>query len=185
MDECDSINSENCMLKDACSKLEMDIRELEHETKILKSEKIDVEKKTLVLCEDLNKLKDTLTMKEEAFATDITKLENESLELKQKVESLHVESSKLLVKLKQVESDLNANRHWNRSSHVLNWLNTHYNRGKRGLGFVTNRTVYPVNRKYVGLPENIVCFHCGKTGHYRYACPIKRYAMERNLVYVK
>ena len=42
MDECDAINSENCMLKDACSKLKKDIRELEHENKILKSEKIEL-----------------------------------------------------------------------------------------------------------------------------------------------
>jgi len=50
---------------------------------------------------------------------------------------------------------------------------------------MTNRTVYPVNRKYAGLPENIVCFHCGKMGHYRYACPARRYVMNKNLVYVK
>ena len=50
---------------------------------------------------------------------------------------------------------------------------------------MTKRTVYPVDRKYVGLPENIVCFHCGKMGHYRYACPIRRYAMESNSIYVK
>jgi len=50
---------------------------------------------------------------------------------------------------------------------------------------MTKRTVYPMNRKYVGLPENIVCFHCGKTGNYRYVCPTRRYAMERNLVYMK
>jgi len=34
MDECDSINSRNGMLKDACSKLKRDIRELEHKNKI-------------------------------------------------------------------------------------------------------------------------------------------------------
>ena len=50
-------------------------------------------------------------MREEAFAIDLTMLENESLELKQKVESLLVENRKLLEKLKQVESDLAANRH--------------------------------------------------------------------------
>jgi len=33
MDECDAINSENCMLKDVCSELKKDIRELEHENK--------------------------------------------------------------------------------------------------------------------------------------------------------
>jgi len=36
----------------------------------------------LVLHEDLKKAKETLSLKEEAFATDLTKLENDSLELK-------------------------------------------------------------------------------------------------------
>ena len=123
----------------------------------------------LVMHEDLKKFKQTLSMKEEAFTTDFAKLENESLELKQKVESLIVENKKLLKNLKQVDSDLAANRRWNRASQALNWLNMYHNRGKKGLGFVTKRTVYPVNRKYVSFPENIVCFHCGKMGHYRYA----------------
>ena len=39
IDECDAINFENCMLKDKCSELKKDIRELEHENKILNSEK--------------------------------------------------------------------------------------------------------------------------------------------------
>ena len=47
---------------------------------------------------------------------DAAKLENQSLELKQKVESLLVENRKLLENLKQVESDLAANRRWNRAS---------------------------------------------------------------------
>ena len=42
IDECDAINSENYMLKDACSELKKDIRKLEHENKILKSEKIEL-----------------------------------------------------------------------------------------------------------------------------------------------
>jgi len=116
MDECDAINSENYMLKDACSKLKKDIRELEHENKIIKSEKIKVDISNLILHEDLKKFKETLSLKEEAFATELTKLENESLELKQKVGSLIVENRKLLENLKQVESDLAANRHWNRAS---------------------------------------------------------------------
>jgi len=181
MDECDAINSKNSMLKDACSELKRDIRELEHENKILKSEKIETDMTNLVLHEVLKKVKETLRLKEEAFATDLTKLKNESLVLKQKVESLLVENKKLLEKLKQVESDLAANRRWNNASQVLNWLNTHHNRGRKGLDFVTKRTVYPVNRKYVGLPENIMCFHCGKMRHYRYVCPLRRYAMDKNL----
>jgi len=90
----------------------------------------------------------------------------------------------LLEKLKKVESDLTENRRWNRSSEALNWLNIHHRRNKKGLGFMTTRTVNPVNKKYVGLQENIICFHCDKTGHYRYTCPFKKNAMERSMMYV-
>ena len=37
----------------------------------------------------------------------------------------------------------------------------------------------------MGLPENIICFHCGKAGHYLYACPLGKYVIERNLIHVK
>ena len=57
MDEYDAINFENCMLKDACSELKRDIRELEHENKILKSEKFEIDIENIVLYEDLNKFK--------------------------------------------------------------------------------------------------------------------------------
>jgi len=103
--------------------------------KILKSEKVYLDMKHLVLYDDLNKFKETLCLKEEAFATDFTKLENESLELKQKVESLLDENNKLLDKLNQVELDLVANRRWNRASYALNWLSNHHIQGRKGLGF--------------------------------------------------
>ena len=124
-------------------------------------------------------------MKEEVFVTDFAKLEKEFLESKQKVESLLVENNKLLEKLKQVELDLAANKRWSSCSQVLNWPNTHHKQGKKDLGFVNEHTVYPVNRKYVGLSENTVCFHCEKTEHYRYACSSRKYVIERNLIYVK
>ena len=50
---------------------------------------------------------------------------------------------------------------------------------------MTKHTVNPINKKYVGLQENIICFHCGKMGHYRYTCPLRKYAMERSMMYVK
>jgi len=84
--------------------------------KKLQSEKIECDMGNLVLQEDLIKLKETLSMKEEGFVTDFAKLEQEFLESKQKVESPLVENNKLLEKLKQVESKLVANGHWNRSS---------------------------------------------------------------------
>jgi len=119
MDECDSITTENCMLKDVCSDLEKDIRKLEHANEILKCEKLKVDEKTLILYEDLGKLKEPLSKREETLNTNLSKLESESLQLKQKIESLVCENHQLLERLKKAESNLNANRRWNSSSEAL------------------------------------------------------------------
>jgi len=139
----------------------------------------------LVLHEDLERVKETFRLKEENFIINFTKLEKESHDLKQKIESLLAENQSLYERLKQVEIDQAANNRWHDSSEALNWLNTHYNRGRKGLGFEKKHTVYPCNRIYVGLPENIVCYHCGKTGHVRYTCPSREHAFKKNYVCVK
>jgi len=82
MDECDALYSKNCELKGACAELKRDIRELKHENKILKDEKIELDMKNLVLHEDLERIKETFRLKEEILVTDLNKLEKESLELK-------------------------------------------------------------------------------------------------------
>jgi len=132
IDECDPLYSENCELKDACAELKRDIRELEHENKILKDEKIELDMKNLVLHEDLERIQETFRMKEETLVTNLTKLEKESPELKRKAESLLVENNKLHETIKQVETDQVTNRRWNDSSQALNWLNNHHNRGRKG-----------------------------------------------------
>jgi len=66
--------------------------------------------KNLVLHEDLESIKETFRLREESFVTDLTKLEKESLELKQKAESLLVENNKLHETIKQVETDQATNR---------------------------------------------------------------------------
>ena len=119
MDECDALHFENCKLKDA-------YEELEHENKILKDEKIEFDTKNLVLHDDLERIKDTFKLKEESLVTDLTKLEKESLELKQKAESLLVENNKLHETIKQVETDQATNRRRHDSSQALNWLNNHH-----------------------------------------------------------
>ena len=78
MDECDALYSENCELKDACAELKRDIRELEHENKILKNQKIELDMKNLVLHEDLERIKETFRLKEETLVTNFTKLEKVS-----------------------------------------------------------------------------------------------------------
>jgi len=60
----------------------------EHANDILKSERLELDEKTLVLHEDLNKFKETLSMREKVFNTDLSKMKSESLQLKQKIKSL-------------------------------------------------------------------------------------------------
>jgi len=119
-DECDALHSKNYELKDACAELKRDIRELKYDNKILKDEKIELDMKSLVLHEDLERIKETFSLTEETIITILTKLETESLELRQKAEFLLVENNKLHEKIKQVEMDQATNRHWNDSSQALN-----------------------------------------------------------------
>ena len=80
----------------------------------------------LVLHEDFERTKEILKLKDEFFVTNFTKLEKESLNLKERIESLLVENRNLHEQLKQVEIDQAANKRWPDSSNALNWLNTHH-----------------------------------------------------------
>jgi len=84
----------------------------------------------LVLHDELERVKETLRLKEEKFVANLTKLENESLDLKQKIESLLVENQNLHEKLKLVEIDQAVTKRWHDSSDALTWLNSHHNRGR-------------------------------------------------------
>jgi len=99
---------------------------------ILISEKLEIEEKILALCQQLDQLKDFMNVREKEFS----KLENKSLDLKRRLESLVSENNQLLEKVHKVESNLVQNRRWNGFSEALNWLNTHHNRNRMGLGFV-------------------------------------------------
>jgi len=63
IDECDALHTKNCNLRGECDELKGDINELEHESKILKDEKIELDMNNLVLHEDLERLKETLRLK--------------------------------------------------------------------------------------------------------------------------
>ena len=73
----------------------------------------------LVLHDDFKRVKETLRLKEENFVSNLTKLEKESLDLKQKIESLLVENQNLHEKLKQVEIDQAVTKRWHDSLDAL------------------------------------------------------------------
>jgi len=81
MEECEIVNSENCMLKTTCSGLEKDVKRLErkkqelgHMNEVLTCEKLKSDEKVLVLCNELDTLKEVMNKREEVFNTDLSKL---------------------------------------------------------------------------------------------------------------
>ena len=62
--------------------LKKDKQEIEHANEIPKCEKVKVEEKILILCEDLDMLKESMNMRDKVFNTNLTRLESESLHLK-------------------------------------------------------------------------------------------------------
>jgi len=85
MEECEIVNSENCILKNTYSGLEKVVTRLErkeqelgHMNEVLTYEKIKINEKVLVLCNELDTLKDLMNKGEEVFSTDLSKLEEDS-----------------------------------------------------------------------------------------------------------
>ena len=118
MEECEIVNSENCMLKKTYSGFEKDVKRLErkkqelgHMNEVLTYEKLKSDEKVLVLCNELDTLKELINKREEVFNTDLSKLEEESQELELKIELLVSENNQLLEKVHKAEFDLIQNRH--------------------------------------------------------------------------
>jgi len=122
---------------------------------VLTCEKLKIDEKVLVLCNELDILNDLMNKREETFNTNLSRLESESLNLKFNLESQMSENKQLLEKILKTEINLTENRGWNNSSEALIWLSTHNNRNRKGLGFANRRVTKPMDRKYVGLPEII------------------------------
>ena len=84
MEECEIVNSANCMLKNSCSGLEKDVKrlerkrhELEHMNEALMYEKLKINEKALALSKELDILEDLSDKKEEELNTKIRELESE------------------------------------------------------------------------------------------------------------
>ncbi|KAH9616968.1 hypothetical protein KSS87_020599, partial [Heliosperma pusillum] len=114
------------------------------------------------------------------------------------------EKNKLLsAKIEKLGKELNEAKHvskkWEGSQNVLNFLTSQSKRCDRvaGLGFKWNSQSHCYiqkpdpsktdfrKRKYVGLPEYIICNYCGKTGHVFNACKKRHNDIERNVKVVK
>ena len=70
-------------------------------SEVLIREKLKINEKVLVLCNELDTLKDLMNKREEVFNTDLLKIEEESRELTFKIELLVKENNRLLEKVQK------------------------------------------------------------------------------------
>ncbi|XP_070032036.1 uncharacterized protein [Nicotiana tomentosiformis] len=75
--------------------------------------------------------------------------------------------------LSKVKHELDKTCKWSRSSDALSWLQEHHSSIIRGLDFGNPTPKWDPKSKYLTLPENKICAHCGKTGHYKSKCTAK------------
>jgi len=100
---------------------------------------------------------------------------------KQKNDYLVRQNKRLQEKITKLEQRKCENNLREQFPKVFPWLKSPKTRN--GLGYGKKEKVKFVDKKYVGMPENIICFHCGHTGHVRYNCPIRRNSDLRNSSY--
>ncbi|XP_070004965.1 uncharacterized protein [Nicotiana sylvestris] len=87
--------------------------------------------------------------------------------------------------LGKVKHELDRTCKWNKASDALSWLQEHHSSNKRGLGYGTQAPKWDSRSKYLTFPENKICTHCGKTGHYKNECNAKEKASQKNKVFVQ
>ncbi|XP_070044908.1 intracellular protein transport protein USO1-like [Nicotiana tomentosiformis] len=190
IDEFEVINKEkeqlskDCMiLKVKCKNLELRVSETVSENTALKNQVHTFEANILELKSEKLKLK-LGTSKKTADCTQLTLEENVGKlkdELYRKDEQVRV----LKEDLGKVKHELDRTSKWNRSSDALSWLQEHYSSNRRGLGFGNQLPKWYPKSKYLTLPENKICTHCGKTGHYKSECNAKERASQKNKNFVQ
>ncbi|XP_070013538.1 uncharacterized protein [Nicotiana sylvestris] len=87
--------------------------------------------------------------------------------------------------LGKVKHELDRTCKWNKASDALSWLQEHHSSNKRGLGYETQAPKWDSRSKYLTLPENKICTHCVKAGHYKNECNAKEKASQKNKVFVQ
>ncbi|XP_070036070.1 uncharacterized protein [Nicotiana tomentosiformis] len=168
IDESEVINKEkehlskDCViLKAKCKNLKLRVSETVSENTALKNQVHTFEANVLELKSENLKLK-LGTSKKTVDCTQLT-LEENIGKLKDELYRKNEQVRVLKEDLGRVKHKLDRTSKWNRSSDALSWLQEHHSSNRRGLGFGNQLPKWDPKSKYLTLPENNICTHCGSS----------------------
>ncbi|XP_070013943.1 uncharacterized protein [Nicotiana sylvestris] len=177
------LSRECVILKAKCKSLESRDNESDNTNAELKNQVLELDNSVLELRSENLKLK-LRTGKKKSNHTYLTLEENLGKmkdELYKKDELIKVPKEDL----GKVKHEKDRTCKWNKTSDALSWLQEHRSSNKKGLGYGTQAPKWDSRSKYLTLPENKICTHCGKASHYKNECNAKEKASQKNKVFVQ
>ncbi|XP_070025554.1 uncharacterized protein [Nicotiana sylvestris] len=91
----------------------------------------------------------------------------------------------LQTELERVKNDLEKSLKWTWSSEAITAMYTNNGGNRQGIGFQREKTPYNPHKKYVTVPENWLCTHCGNNGHFKENCQARVPSIQKNRVFAE
>ncbi|XP_070035017.1 uncharacterized protein [Nicotiana tomentosiformis] len=141
---------------------------IEHERDDLLVEVVDLKE----IIEELRReIKAMNTQKGKEVASEAhLRLENELKSVKSSLCAELEKNKQLQEELGRVKSDLENSLKWTWSSDAITVLYKNNGGNMQGIGLQREKTPYNPHSKYVTVPDNWFCTHCGNTGHFKENC---------------
>ncbi|XP_070032745.1 uncharacterized protein [Nicotiana tomentosiformis] len=90
-----------------------------------------------------------------------------------------------LEKLGRVKSDLEKSLKWTWPSDAITAMYTNNGGNRQGIGFQREKIPYNLHSKYVTVPDNWICTHCGNTGHFKENYKTRFQSQQKNIVFAE
>ncbi|XP_070036234.1 uncharacterized protein [Nicotiana tomentosiformis] len=184
------IDAYHCLINDR-NALTTELGEIEHERDDLVVVAVDL-RETI---ESLNREKDILTERSanieherEDLLVVVVDLKETIEELRRKSRPMNIQKGKEVASkedLGRVKNDLEKSLKWTWSSDTITVLYKNNGGNRQVIGFQREKTPYNPHRKYVTIPDNWLCTHCGNTVHFKETCKAKFQSQQKNKVFAK
>nr|XP_033510365.1 uncharacterized protein LOC117275117 [Nicotiana tomentosiformis] len=113
------------------------------------------------------------------------RLENELKSMKSSMCAELEKNRQLQEDLGIVKSDLEKSLKWTWSTDVITAMYTNSGGNRHGIGFQKEKNPKNPRSKYVTVPDNWLCTHCGNTRHVKKTCKVRFQSQQKNKVFAE